>query len=255
MSKFKVGARVFFNSKCVDWLVPKEAIGKTGVVTTYEGEASDDDDDPVGTYTVTLDSPVLKNTDWYVHDLGITLVQSIDETKPPQPEQKGTSMKFKTWTFEHSPVKKQLTLADVPEVDKNGEEIWYGVVLKKAVTASISTVCCKHGDVYWSRSEGDYVKTDAFEKEDFIVVGIVNRPGQDNKLPDVVDSMSTADIPLGRCIALCEDGQTTIVWKVGERHHQRMNSSGYICRDIATKYFGKVLDLVAVEKEIEVPCE
>ena len=181
-------------------------------------------------------------------------VRKVEE--PPQPEKKGTSMRFKSWVFKHSPAKKHLTLADVPEADDNGKELWYGTVYNNAFGTGMFTVCKKNGVVYQPTSVGPYHEIPYGKPENLTVFGVVNRPGQRNVLPDVGSSvLSLNEVEPFRCIMYPEGSSEHltyfVLWKDSEGTAFGMAVNGSISTTYNMSRKGQVLDLVAEQVDME----
>lgn len=179
-------------------------------------------------------------------------VRKVEE--PLQPEKKGTSMKFKSWVFKHSPAKKCLTLADVPAVDKEGKENWYVCMNTKYTTPTYELMLVKDAPTIVHTPE--IAVASGLPLDSYQVSGVVNRPGQRNVLPDVGSSVLSLDeAEAFRCILypLGSSEYLTyfVMWKDNCGRAFSMDVNGHISPTSDRHHKGRVLDLVAESVEAE----
>lgn len=179
----------------------------------------------------------------------------MDTETKPQPENKVTNVKFKSWAFKYSPAKKYLTLADVPEMDKEGKENWY-VCMNTKYTSPVYELMMVQGAPTVLHSPA-IAAASGLPLDSYQVSGVVNRPGQRNVLPDVGSSVLSLDeVEPFRCILYpignSEHLSYFFMWKDNQGSTFSMGVDGHVSPTSDRYHKGRVLDLVAEQVDLEI---
>ena len=161
-------------------------------------------------------------------------------------------MKRKTWVFKNYIFpEKCLTLADVPEKDEKGEDIWYSAVPYGVGTihdrACLSLV--RNGEHRYVE-QGGSDQGSLYKPHEMHVRGVVNRPGQNNTLPAISNmTADLKDVPPLKCVI----AYSHVMWRTEDNKTWYMDEEGNV------GYYGHcngfkdclLTDVVAEQIEVE----